>query len=345
MKRASVFAGARGCMIIAEISANHNGSFAAARALIRKAKECGADAVKFQTYTADTMTIDSSKPCFMIRHPRWGGQTLHQLYTKAQTPWRWFRKLKTIADDAGLLFFSTTFDTASVDLLEELGVPCQKIASFELVDLPLIAYAAKTRKPLILSTGMASAAEIREAVRTAKKAGAADVVLLKCVSSYPADPAQMNLRTMPDMRRRFGCPAGLSDHSLNPAVPVAAAVLGAVVIEKHFTLSRTRRTPDSFFSLEPAELRALVGNVRAAEAALGRVHYGVSGDEKRNKVFRRSLFAVEDIRKGGVFTPQNIRSIRPGNGLSPKYLPLLLGRKARVAMTRGTPVTWKAVAK
>ena len=237
------------CFIVAEVSSNHGQNFNRAVSLIKKAKECGADAVKFQAYTADTLTVDADNKYFKIKHPKWGGQTLYQLYKKAYTPWKWFKKLKKIADDLDILFFATAFDKTAVDFLQDLHVPIHKISSFELVDLPLIEYVAKTKKPLILSTGMSSPSEIKEAIAAAKKGGAKDIILLKCVSSYPADPKQMNLKTILDMEKKFKVPVGLSDHTMGIAVSIAAVALGVCMIEKHFTLSRKIKTPDSFFSL------------------------------------------------------------------------------------------------
>ncbi|MDD5774335.1 MAG: pseudaminic acid synthase, partial [Candidatus Omnitrophica bacterium] len=254
--------------IIAEISANHGQDFDRAAALIKKARECGADAVKFQTYTADTLTIDCSDKYFMVDHPQWGGQSLYELYKKACTPWSWFPALKKIARKNRIILFSTVFDRSSVDAMEDLDMPLYKIASFELVDLPLIKYVAKTGKPLIMSTGMATRREIEEAVDTARHAGARNVALLKCVSSYPADPSEMNLRTIPHMRKLFNVPVGISDHTLGSCVSVAAVTLGAAVVEKHFTLARRLRTPDGFFSVEPDELKMLVNDVRTAEKAV-----------------------------------------------------------------------------
>jgi len=329
------------CFIIAEISANHGQNFKRALALVRKAKESGADAVKFQAYTPDTLTIDADNKYFQIKHHKWGGQTLYQLYKKAYTPYSWFKKLKKIADDLGLFFFATAFDESSVDFLEELDVPAHKIASFELVDLPLIEYMAKTKKPLIMSTGMATAREIQAAVSTARKAGAGDITLLKCVSSYPAKPEQMNLNTITDMQKRFKCRVGLSDHTLGIGVSLAAVCLGATVIEKHLTLSRDIVTPDSFFSIEPRELKQLVENIRIAEKAAGKVYYGLTQEEKKSKVFRRSLFVVEDVKKGEVFTRDNIRSIRPAYGLAPKYLKVVIGRQSRFDLNKGTPLSWR----
>ena len=325
--------------IVAEISANHGQNFNRAVTLIEKAKECGADAVKFQVYTPDILTIDVDNKYFRIKHPKWGGQTLYQLYKKAYTPWHWFKKLKKVSDDLGLLFFATAFDKTGVDMLEELNVFIHKIASFELIDLPLIEYAAKTKKPLIISTGMGTLSEIKEAVITARSAGAKNIILLKCVSNYPAKAENMNLRTIPYMKKLFGCSVGLSDHTLESGVSLAAVTLGACLIEKHFTLLRTDKTPDAFFSIEPEELKLLVRNIRIVEKAIGKIHCGVTADEKRNRVFRRSLFAVKDIKKGEMFSEENIRSIRPGYGLKPKYLYEILGKKAKKNIKKGIPLT------
>lgn len=324
---------------VAEISANHGHNFNRAVSLIKKAKECGIDAVKFQAYTPDTMTIDVDNKYFKIKHPKWGGQTLYQLYEKAYTPWSWFKKLKKIADDLGIVFFATAFDKTAVDALEEIDVPMHKIASFELMDLSLIEYVARISKPLVLSTGMGTISEIKEAVNTAKKAGAKDIILLRCVSSYPARPEEMNLRTIPHMGKLFNCPIGISDHTLGIGVSIAAVSLGAVVVEKHFTLSRRFNTPDSFFSIEPQELKELVKNVRITEKALGRVHYGLTSKQKENRVFRRSLFIVEDVKKGKIFNEENVRSIRPGFGLHPKHLGEILGKKAKQDIKKGTPLS------
>jgi len=328
------------CCIVAEISANHGKSLRRAVSLIKQAKACGADAVKFQTYTPDSLTIDSDRKYFRVKHPKWGGQSLYKLYGSAYTPWHWFKKLKKAADDEGITFFSTAFDYAAVDLLEELDVPAHKIASFELSDTGLIEAMARTRKPLILSTGGSTAAEIKEAITTAENAGAKDIILLKCVSAYPTRPEDTNLRTIPDMVRRFGLPVGLSDHSLGIGAPIAAVALGAVMIEKHFTLSRKIETADNFFSMEPAELKQLVEGVRVAEQALGKVFYGMTDREKKGSQSRRSLFVVKDIKAGEVFTGQNVRSIRPSNGLPPKYLKRILGKKASRRVSRGTPLAW-----
>lgn len=353
MKEVSVMSNAAACslarktkgsvFIIAEVSANHGQNFNRAVALIKKAKECGADAVKFQAYTPDTVTINADNKCFRIKHPKWGGQTLYKLYKKAYTPWKWFKKLKRVADDLGILFFATAFDKTSVDFLEAMNVRFHKISSFELVDLPLIEYAAKTKKPLILSTGMATVSEIKEAVNTARGAGTKEIILLKCVSSYPARPEEMNLKTIPDMKKRFGCPVGLSDHSLGIGASICAVALGASVIEKHFILSRKIKTPDSFFSIEPVELKELVENIRIVERTLGNVHYGLTDDEKKSRVFRRSLFIVKDVKKGNIFSSENVKSIRPAYGLKPKYIAAILGKKAKRDIKKGTPLSWDLI--
>ena len=325
--------------IIAEISANHGQSLKRARSLINIAKECGVDAVKFQTYTPDTITIDVSNKFFKVNHPVWGGQTLYNLYQKAYTPWSWFKQLKQLCDDLGIVFFSTAFDRTAIDFLEDLDVPVHKIASFELVDLPLIEYAAKTKKPLIMSTGMASMAEIKEAVEAAKEAGAKDIILLKCVSNYPAQPDQMNLGMIGRMRRDFNCPVGFSDHSLEPAVAIAAVCQGAVVVERHFTSSRKRLTPDSFFSTEPAEMKKLVEEIRMVELAVGS-NSKTTLTDKKSKVFRRSLFVVQDIKKGELFSQDNVRSIRPAYGLAPKYWKQVIDKRAVKNIKKGTPLKW-----
>jgi pseudaminic acid synthase len=335
----------KGVFVIAEVSANHGQNFDRAVNMIKEAKRCGAEAVKFQAYTPDSLTIDCDKRYFKIKHSQWGGQTLYELYKKAYTPWEWFPKLKKVADNEGIIFFATAFDKSAVDMLEELNVTIHKVASFELVDLPLIEYMAKTKKPLIISTGMATIPEIKDAVSTAKKAGAKDIILLKCVSNYPAKSEEMNLQTIPDMQKKFKCTIGLSDHSLGTAVSITAVALGAKVIEKHFTLSKKLLTPDNFFSIEAQELEELVKNARIAEKALGRIHYGLTKQEKKSKVFRRSLFVVEDIEKGEVFCERNIRSIRPGYGLHTKFLDQIIGRKSKTFIKKGTPVAWDLVSR
>lgn len=324
--------------IVAEMSANHHQDYDQAVKIIQVAKEAGADAVKLQTYTPDTITLDCHNDYFRIKGTIWEGRNLYDLYQEAFTPWDWHPKLKAIADDLGLGLFSTPFDFTAVDFLEGMGVPAYKIASFELVDLPLIERVARTGKPLIMSTGMATLAEIDEAVRAARAAGAREIVLLKCTSAYPAAPAEMQLRTIPHLAAAFGLPVGLSDHTLGIAVPVAAVALGACLVEKHLTLSRSRPGPDSAFSLEPQEFKAMVAAIRVAEAALGEVRYELTEQETASRVFRRSLFVVADMRAGETFTTDNVRSIRPAHGLAPKYLLEVLGQKAAVAIKKGTPL-------
>lgn len=330
--------------IVAELSANHRQSFDEAVQLLHAAKEAGADAVKIQTYLPDTMTLDVSDSSFRIgAGSLWEGRTLYELYKEAYMPWEWQPKLKAIAGDLGLTLFSTPFDRSAVDFLEDMDVPAYKIASFEIVDVPLIRHAAKTRKPLILSTGMATLAEIEEAVIVAREAGASAVALLKCTSAYPAPPEAMNLRTIPHLAQAFEVPVGLSDHTPGIAVPVAAVALGACIIEKHFTLSRSVAGPDSAFSLEPHEFKTMVDAVREAERALGKIHYGVSKHEEESRAFRRSLYVVRDVKAGEKFTPENVRSIRPGYGLHPRHLDEVVGRVATRDIARGTPLTWEMV--
>ncbi|MBU0675237.1 MAG: pseudaminic acid synthase [Proteobacteria bacterium] len=330
--------------IIAEMSANHHGDFNQAVEIIRAAKESGADAIKLQTYTPDTMTIRSNRPEFQIGAGTiWEGRGLYELYEEAMTPWEWHVQLRKVAREEGLDFFSAAFDATAVDFLEELEVPVHKIASFENGDLPLIQKAAATGKPLIISTGMASLSEIDQAVRTARLAGADGVALLKCTSAYPAPPEEMNLKTIPHLAGAFGLPVGLSDHSMGPAVPVAAVALGAAIIEKHLTLSRAIAGPDSSFSMEPAEFAAMVKAVRVAEQALGRISYEVGAKEAAGRVFRRSLFVVAGMKADEIFTRNNVRSIRPGHGMEPVLLDTVLGRRATADIEPGTPLTWTLV--
>jgi pseudaminic acid synthase len=332
------------CFIVAELSGNHHQSLDKAIALVRAAKVAGVDAVKLQTYTPDTITIKCDNPNFTIRGGTlWEGQTLHDLYGQAYTPWEWHAELKALAESLGMQCFSSPFDDTAVDFLEGLRVPAYKIASFELVDLPLVRRVARTGKPLIMSTGMASIAEIDEAVRTAREAGARELVLLACSSAYPSPPETINLRRIPDLAERFGVVAGLSDHTLGTAVPIASVAMGASVIEKHFCLSRAEPGPDSAFSLEPSEFAAMVDAVRTAERALGRPEYGVSAAEQASQVFRRSLFVVKDVKAGERFTAESVRSIRPGNGLHTRHLEEVLGREAARDIARGTPLSWDLV--
>ncbi len=330
---------------VAEVSANHHQDLDQAVKLIEAAKEAGADAVKLQTYTPDTLTIRLDREYFRIGGGTlWDGRTLHDLYSEAYMPWEWQPKLKAIADDLGIDLFSTAYDPTAVDFLEEMGVPIHKVASFEIVDIPLIEKMAGTGKPLIISTGMATLGEIEEAVQVARNAGAKQIVLLKCTSAYPAPPEEMNLRTIPHLAEAFQVPVGLSDHTLGIAVPVAAVALGACIVEKHFTLSRATPGPDSAFSLEPHEFKVMVEAIQVAEKALGTVRYGVSEREAESCVFRRSLFVVKDMKAGEVFTEDNVRSIRPGYGLHTRHLDDVLGRRAAQDIERGTPLSWSYIA-
>jgi pseudaminic acid synthase len=327
--------------IVAELSGNHGGSIEIAKRIIDAAHDAGCSAVKLQTYTADSMTLPLATGPFVVgAGTPWTGRTLHDLYREAATPLLWHAELFDYARARGLVVFSTPFDADAVALLEGLDAPCYKIASFEIVDHALIRAVARTRKPLILSTGMATEDEVAEAVAAARDAGAQEIALLKCTSAYPAPPESMNLRTIPALAARFGVCAGLSDHTLSETVPVAAVALGASIIEKHVTLSRAAPGPDSSFSLEPEELSALVRAVRTTERALGVVHFGPTDADRGNLAFRRSLFAVADIAAGEALSERNVRAIRPGDGLAPKHLPALLGRRARTAISRGTPLAW-----
>jgi len=330
--------------VIAELSANHNQDFDRAVRIIHAAREAGADAVKLQTYTPDTITISSNREEFRIGGGTiWDGRNLHDLYGEAYTPWSWQPRLMKIAQDLGMDLFSSAFDSTAVDFLEDMGVPAHKVASFELVDIPLIQKMARTGKPLIMSTGMATVEEIEEALRGAREAGATEIALLKCTSAYPAPPEEMNLRTIPAMAERFGIPVGLSDHTMGIAAPVAAVALGACIIEKHLTLSRATPGPDSAFSLEPHEFKSMVESVRTTEKALGEVYFGASGNEMASRVFRRSLFVVEDVGPDEPFTAFNVRSIRPANGLHPRHLTQVLGKRAARAIKKGTPLAWDLV--
>ncbi len=330
--------------VVAELSANHHQDFEQAVRLIHAAKDAGADAIKLQTYTADTLTLRSDQEWFRIAGGTlWDGRTLYELYEQACMPWDWQPKLKAVANDLGMDLFSSAFDNTAVDFLEAMGVPLHKIASFELVDIPLIRKMARTGKPLFLSTGMATLPEIEEAVSAARAAGARELALLKCTSAYPSPPQEMHLRAIADLAGRFHAPVGLSDHTLGIAVPVAAVALGACIVEKHFTLSRSVPGPDSAFSLEPQEFKTMVEAVRTAEKALGQVQYGNGASEGKSRIFRRSLFVVEDVKAGELFTTKNIRSIRPANGLHPRHLPEVLGCRASRDLRRGTPLAWDMV--
>ena len=329
--------------IIAEMSANHGRDFGQAVEIVRAAHAAGADAVKLQTYTPDTMTLKCDSDLFRIHGTAWDGRTLHDLYAEAYTPWEWQPKLKEVADDLGILLFSSPFDFTAVDFLEEMDVPCYKIASFELVDLPLIRRVAATGKPVIMSTGMASEAEIAEGVEAFRDEGGRELVLLKCTSAYPALPEEMNLRTIPYLAEKFGVVAGLSDHSLGTAVPVAAVALGAGVIEKHLCLSRSLGGPDAGFSLEPDEFKSMVDAVRIAEKALGSIDFRLSEKQKEAALLRRSLFIVKPVGKGEPLTLENVRAIRPGHGLHTRELENVLGKTARSDLKEGTPLAWDMI--
>ncbi len=325
--------------IIAEMSANHGQDFDKAVRIVEAAKACGADAVKLQTYTADTMTLDCDNEYFRIKGTIWEGKNLYELYQQALTPWEWHPKLKKVCEKLGLDLFSTPFDLTSVDFLEKMDVPAYKIASFELVDIPLLRRVAVTGKPIIMSTGMATREEIDEAVATIKSQGNDQIALLKCTSAYPALPEEMNLRTIADLSAVYGVPSGLSDHTLGNAVSVASVALGGRIVEKHLTLSRKDPGPDSVFSTEPAEFKSMVEDIRTVEKALGRVTYEITEKQKENRVFRRSLFAVKDIHEGELLSKDNVRAIRPGHGLHTRYWDQTLGRKALREIRRGTPLS------
>jgi N-acetylneuraminate synthase len=329
--------------VICELSGNHNGSLERALSMIDAAADTGCDAIKIQTYTADTITLDVDRPEFRIRGGLWDGRSLYELYQEAQTPYEWHAALFERARARGVILFSSPFDESAVDLLADLGAPAYKIASFEAVDLPLIRYAAAKGKPLIISTGMANLGEIEAARAAALDAGAPGVALLHCVSSYPAALEDANVRTVADMAGRFGCPVGLSDHTPGTAAAVAAVALGASVIEKHFTLARADGGPDAAFSLEPGEFRALVADCRAAWRALGRAHYDLLGAERGNLAFRRSLYVTAEVKAGEPLSRANVRSVRPGLGLPPGELDKVLGRPAARDLKRGEPLAWEMV--
>ena len=331
--------------IIAELSGNHNGSLDRALAIVDAAADAGAHALKLQTYTPDTMTLDLAEAEFFIDDPAspWKGQSLYDLYQRAATPWEWHEPLFTRARERGLVSFSTPFDATAVDFLESLDVPAYKVASFENTDLPLLRKIAVTGKPMIVSTGLASLAEVDEAVRTARQAGCRDLVLLKCTSSYPASPVLSNLVTIPHLRAVFGCEVGLSDHTLGLGAAVASISLGATMIEKHVTLSRAEGGVDAAFSLEPAELAQLVNETRTAWQALGTIQIGPTVEEQASVIFRRSLYVCEDLAPGDALTPRNLRAIRPGYGLPPKFIGDLLGKRVNRAVKRGTPMAWDLI--
>ena len=324
--------------IIAELSANHNGKLETALKIIEEAKKAGADAIKLQTYTADTITLDCDSEEFQIHGGLWDGKTLYQLYQEAHMPWAWHAPLFEYARKLGITIFSSPFDNTAVDLLEDLNAPAYKIASFEAVDLPLIKYVASTGKPMIISTGMADADEIQEAIDAAREGGCKELAILHCVSGYPAPAEDYNLRTIPDMMRRFGLVTGLSDHTLDNTTAIASVVLGASIIEKHFTLDRSGGGPDDSFSLEPAELAALCRDSKTAWAALGQVDYGRKSSEQGNAKFRRSLYFVKDLKAGDVITADSVRSVRPGFGAAPKHLDAVIGKCVASDVYRNTPV-------
>ncbi len=330
--------------IIAEMSANHNMDFERAVEIMRAAKDAGADAVKIQTYTADTITLDCDDPCFQITQGTlWDGTTLHKLYQTAYTPWEWQPKLKKIAEEMGLVFFSSPFDLSAIDFLEEMDVPAYKVASFEINDIPFIRKIARLGKPIIFATGIARLADIELAVDTCKQEGNEDVILLKCTSSYPAPYEDINLKTIPSMAQTFDCIAGLSDHSMGHAVPDAAVALGAKVVEKHLTLSRADGGADAAFSMEPAEFKEMVDNIRKIEKALGKVTYDLTSKQEREREHSRSLFVAKDMKAGDVFTPENLRSVRPACGLHTMYYEELLGKKIKKDAKLGTPMSWDLV--
>lgn len=331
--------------VIAEMSGNHNQSLEQALLIVEAAAKAGAHALKLQTYTADTMTLDIADGEFFIKDPDslWAGTSLYTLYEKAHTPWDWHAPIFERAKALGMLAFSTPFDETAVDFLESLDVPAYKIASFENTDLPLIRRVAATGKPMIISTGMASVAELDASVRAAREAGCKDLVLLKCTSTYPASPLNSHIRTIPHLRELFGCQVGLSDHTMGVGVSVAAVAMGATVIEKHFTLDRGDGGVDASFSLEPHEMASLVVETERAWQSMGQVHYGVTAAEQKSLQYRRSLYVVRDMLPGEVFSKDNVRAIRPGRGLAPKHFDAVIGRKARCALARGTALRWDQV--
>lgn len=326
--------------IIAELSANHNGKLETALKIINEAAKAGADAVKLQTYRPDTITLDSDADEFKIKGGLWDGRTLYELYEEAHMPWEWHKPLFEHAKKVGITIFSSPFDTTAVDLLEDLNAPAYKIASFEAVDLPLIRYVAATGKPMIISTGMADAEEIAEAIEAAREGGCKEIAILHCVSGYPAQPEDYNLHTIPDMISRYGLVTGLSDHTIDNTTAITSVALGASIIEKHFTLDRNGGGPDDSFSLEPSELAALCYGSKTAWTALGTINYGRKSSEEGNAQFRRSLYFVKGLQKGHIVTPDDIKSVRPGYGLEPKYLTQVIGRKIENYVEKNTPVTW-----
>ena len=332
------------CFIVAELSANHNQDYNLAIESIKAAVKAGADAVKIQTYTADTITIDCNNKYFKIKQGTlWDGKTLYELYKEAYTPWEWQFDLNKVTVESGLIFFSTPFDKSAVDFLEDLNVPIYKIASFEISDIPLIKYIASKGKPVIISTGIAELKDIEDAVNACREAGNNDIALLKCTSAYPAPIEEANLKTIPDLAERFGVIAGLSDHTLGSSSAIAAVALGAKIIEKHFILDRKLGGPDSSFSMEPHEFADMVKSIREVEKAFGEIKYDLSEKVKNNRIFARSLFVVNDIKAGEIFTSENIRSIRPGYGLHPKYIYEIIGKRAKKDIKKGTPLNWELI--
>ena len=330
--------------VIAELSANHNGKLETALLIIEEAKKAGADAVKLQTYKPDTITLNCDSDDFKIKGGLWDGRTLYDLYEEAHMPWDWHKPLFDRARELGITIFSSPFDNTAIDLLEDLNAPAYKIASFEAVDLPLIKYAASTGKPMIISTGMADAEEIAEAIEAAREGGCKELAVLHCVSGYPAPAEDYNLRTIPDMMERFGLVTGLSDHTLDNTTAITSVALGAAIIEKHFTLDRKGGGPDDSFSLEPQDMKALCAGAKTAWHALGKVDYGRKSSEQANVKFRRSLYFVNDLKLGDVVTPLDVRSVRPGYGLAPKHLDTVIGKKVTRAVDAATPVDWSSIA-
>ena len=330
--------------IIAELSANHGHNINIAKKTIRAAKDAGADAIKIQTYTADTLTIDCDNDYFKLDSGTiWDGRTLYDLYSEAYTPWEWQKELMEYANEIGLVFFSTPFDNTAVDFLEELNVPIYKVASFEIRDIPLIEYIASKGKPIIMSTGVATLSDIEEAVEACERMGNDQIILLKCTSSYPAKVEDANLKTISNMRETFGVEVGLSDHTLGITVPIVSIALGAKVIEKHFILDKSIGGPDASFSLDPSEFKQMVSAVRDAEKALGKVDYSMTENKKSSRLLGRSLFVVKDIKAGERFTKENVKSIRPGYGLKPKYINKVINKRVKKDLGKGTPLTWDVI--
>ena len=332
------------CFIIAELSANHGGKLDIALETIRAAKRSGADAIKIQTYTADTITLDSKKDFFKINQgTHWDGMYLHDLYKEASLPWDWHAEIFRVAKEEGLVCFSSPFDHTAIDFLEELETPIYKIASFEITDIPLIEYAASKQKPMIISTGIAEISDIELAIETCRKVGNNDITILKCTSAYPADPSDANLLTIPDIKTRFGVKAGLSDHTMGIEGPIVATALGASVIEKHFILDKSIGGPDAHFSLDEKEFTEMVKAVRIAESMLGKIDYEMTEKKKKSRQFSRSLFVVKDVKADEVITKENVRSIRPGFGMLPKYFPEIIGKQFKIDIEKGNPLSLESI--